>query len=390
MKNITNILLVAVFFNLLPAITQAQNTNEVKSNTEPINEIIDNGHELIIKQLVADKKDKANETYYSLQETAKKNNQLAFSYIDIIYINILTNNWDEGLKYAAQYKEKTKIDIIESDVKITNQLHGLIEKNNTTLEEELDDADITEADKDIIKLVLYAIENKTLGEEYENKLADHKTKYPNSEYTQFRKHFLPIPPVKFLYSIGVGTALIVPTGNFGDNFKSSTLFSFSMDVKYDWLYSSVYINYGNTKLKEDISYVTDLNFSEGDKFSYFESGIQFGYLLVRNDWFHLAPYAAIAGSALQTNVQSNSNNDEPEYNFMNTFAYGGGLHTQVKLIEGFARPNYYNHYSVYPIQNSLSLKCNIGYNFLNNCNCSSAKGDLFYAQVALVWGFGIF
>jgi hypothetical protein len=65
-----------------------------------------------------------------------------------------------------------------------------------------------------------------------------------------------------------------------------------------------------------------LNFELNEKFSYLDAGLKGGYFIVRSNRFHLAPYASISGSHLESTKYDDPKDKDLEYEIFNSFTYG--------------------------------------------------------------------
>ncbi|MDY0280037.1 MAG: hypothetical protein RBR35_05695 [Salinivirgaceae bacterium] len=76
-----------------------------------------------------------------------------------------------------------------------------------------------------------------------------------------------------------------------------------------------------------------------------------------------------------------------EIDIFNCAALGAGIHTEVKIFEFEAAP-YYGY--GYPMKSYLSVKFDAGCRWLTKTEHSEFKGNMAYARVAFIWGFGDF
>jgi hypothetical protein len=162
-----------------------------------------------------------------------------------------------------------------------------------------------------------------------------------------------------------------------------------MDFNVDRVFTSLYLNATNLKLKEPFTAISSydtLDFTLDEKFSYLDGGLKAGYFFIRNHRFHLAPYISISGSFLESMRYDDPDDNDLEYEVFNSFTYGAGLHTEVKLLH-FATSNYYYYGGT---DSHLSLKLEAGMNKMAKFKDPYAVGEITYITCALVWGFGQF
>ena len=159
-----------------------------------------------------------------------------------------------------------------------------------------------------------------------------------------------------------------------------------MDVNVNKVYTSLHVLASGLKLKEPFTGSTkyeNMQFQKNELFEYFDAGLKGGYFLIRNNRFHVAPYLSISGSYLKRD-RYDSDDDKYEYEIYDSFTYGGGLHTEVK-IANFAAKNGYAYDDTY-----ISVKLDAGCDMVTSFKNSHFQGDISYFSLAFVWGFGNF
>ena len=182
--------------------------------------------------------------------------------------------------------------------------------------------------------------------------------------------------------------MVFTTGDLASNFSNNASFNMGMDINIHKLFTSLYLHGSILKLQEPFMAVwrTDsLNLMCDEKFSYLDAGLKTGYFIVRNNCFHLAPYASLSGSFLESTKFDDPSDNELEYEVFNSFTYGAGLHTEIKLYE-YEYPSFY--YGV--TKGYLSMKLETGYNKILKFKDVLSTGDTPYFILAIVIGFGQF
>lgn len=375
----------------MSCITNAQIENEIRSYVDSSEVILNNGRKLLIQSIIDKDFEKSTEVYNYLQTVAARQGYLAFTYTDILYVSLLSHNWREWIDYAKNYDEKIALPVFKDDHYISDRMYNMIKDDTEELEQAIDQSDIGQEDKDLMKIMTHIISKKELDKEYTTLLNNFKSNYQPSKYEDFVDNFAPKAVIKASWNWGMGTTVISPQGKYGDKFYTNATFYMNTDINISKVYGSLYMGGGSLMLKEPLS-TTGYNFNGKDRLSYFEGGGQVGYFLARTNYLHLAPYASIGGSSLKSNIYD-TEEEEREFYVVNTFTYGLGLHTQVKIFEGEANPYgmygyaYPTHYTV---KQHIALKVNVGYNFLASHIYNQSKGNIFYAQIGLVWGMGDF
>lgn len=160
-----------------------------------------------------------------------------------------------------------------------------------------------------------------------------------------------------------------------------------MDVNIDRLFTSLYLHGSNLKSTVPLIAITPrdtLFFVSGDKFSYLDVGIRFGYFVLRSKRFHIAPFLSASGSFHQSKLYENPRDNNLEVRIFNTFTYGAGLHTEVKLHE-YSNPNNYGLNKGY-----LSFKLDAGCSKMSKIKTLAKDGAMPYLMLAFGMGFGQF
>ena len=198
---------------------------------------------------------------------------------------------------------------------------------------------------------------------------------------------MPRVRVKASFAWSLGSGMVITTGKLANNYKSNASINMSMDINIEKLFTSLYLNASGLKLKEPFSVTLNseiITFNRNESFHYLDAGLKGGYFFIRNERFHVAPYLSISGSFLESK-RFDPEDNEKEYQVFNSFTYGGGLHTEVKIKD----LSYTNVYG-YAQRSYISLKMEGGYNVIAKFNDNLSKGNTPYFTVAFVWGFGEF
>jgi hypothetical protein len=265
----------------------------------------------------------------------------------------------------------------------------MISLNSQAILSDSKSSQIDEQAKMLIEVLLTYIE-KTSDEEYNDMLAAYKKKFKNQKYDSFEKEFMPNKVIKASWNISLGSGMVFTTKDLSANFSNNASFNFGMDFNVHKVFTSLYLHGTNLKLKEPfmtVSSVDTVHYKLNEKFTYLDAGLKAGYFLARSNRFHLAPYASISGSFLESTRYDNAKDNDLEYEIFNSFTYGAGLHTEIK-VHDFKSNNMYYYGST--TNGYLSIKLEAGYNKILKFKDTYAIGDTPYIICALVLGFGQF
>lgn len=373
--------------------SQAQVEKEILTYQDSSRFIINNGRELIVDKIASYDFKGADEVYFYLQEKALEKQQLAFSYSEIIYINLITGNYAELLDYCKNYKTKSFLKVFSAERSIRQDLYQHFMEQVLDIKNDLQYTQLNTEELALLKLIIYVIEKEHLAGDYSGMLADFKEKYPDSEYLLFMDNFLPSAPIKSSFTWDMGPTIVSPQGEMGKTFNTTTTFGMSFDFNIRKIYTSFYINTGDMRANKAFS-IQNTNLYINDDYTYFNGGAKFGYFLCRNNRFHLAPYVSISGTTLRTNIYEGEEYNDAELELSNCFSYGAGIHSEIKLFE-FSAPYYYGFYGFYAAPSTslnqfFALKLDFGYNINTKSDYVYFEGNTFQTYIGIVWGFGIF
>ena len=382
--------LIALFLILLSAQVSAQIESEIKSYVDSTEILVNNGKRLLLENVRDLNYTKAAEIYSYLNEKTKLKQCEAFTYNEHLAITLLTSDWYTFLDKAENIKTTNKTVCYPRGYINQQELFDEIRKNNEFILQKTRDAKLKSEDLDLLEIYLLLFQPKKDEEAYNNKVKLFKKNYPNSKYNDFFKEYLPAPTSQQSMTFSMGAAGIFPQGNLKKMFDSSVGFSMAWDFCINKVYASLFFNFSNPKLLTPFDAVsndgTPFSFNTTHSFNYFEGGLKGGYYLYRGKYFHWAPYAAIGGITLESNLYKSSKDNDKELKILNSFHFGPGIHTEVKLF-GYKSSNQ----SIYGSPAGyFSLKLDAGYNVITNQKFEIFKGNTISAALTLVWGIGYF
>lgn len=385
----SKIVIFTIFIAVLSINANAQIENEINSMVDSTEIIINNGRKLLMKSLDENDFKKASKVYYYILTEVKDDNCSAFEFHEQLLIVSLISDWYKWLELAENIREYQKPICYSGVYQIRQKLYQLFKNQVESLMGQK--KDLPSEGEDLLDLYLHLIKNEEIDDMYNEKLKSFKKNYPQTKYEYFVNNFLPGPRTKGSFGFSFGTNQTFQTGNFGDMFSPGTMANMSLDFNINKVYTSFYFAGGNLSLKKpfDASFNNiDTSFNVNESFSYIEGGLLAGYFLVRNSRFHIAPYASISGNSLKSNIFNNDKNSEDlELTIIKSFICGIGLHTELQLFKFTTRGAYYGSY---PTKNHLSIKVDIGYNYITKHSFDQFKGNIFYIRPTLVWGMGDF
>ena len=380
-------LLFIVFFSLQSILTQAQIADEIRAFVDSSNFTVNNGRKLMVQELKARDYEKVKEIFEYLEETTKNKDFSAFLYSEVITIQFLIQDWDELLDNMWFFKDRSGRQINAEAPEIMSALYASVVRDIALIESEFEKINIDMESRRLLEIILYFFKNGSEDEIYSEMVKSYQKEYPDSRYEDFLLNFMPSVRIKASIGMSFGSGMIITTEKLAEDFSSNASFNMSFDFNIQRVFTSLYLHGASLGIINSFSIEKGgeiIDFSTEDNFQYIDAGLKGGYFLIRNKRVHLAPFLSISGSSLQSKLyESDTNRDE--YKIFNSFTYGGGLHTEIKIVE-------FNYASAYgqPTNSYLSLKFEPGYNFIAKYKDPYYHGNNPYFIAALVWGFGDF
>ena len=374
---------------------------EIKNYVDSTELLVKNGRRMLIENIQKNDYQKADEIFEYLSDLSQSLHCRIFGSAEEINISFLLEKWKVYLSgtrkadeyhpnsyrrpvYARYYDDRLlPLCYYISDRLESVTLSAAGEKADLFVSNAMKKNDLTQEEKDFIYLSssLYSVSIP----DYDAKYKDFKKNYPQSEYTQYLKRFLRGPEYKGGMTFDFGVSSFIPDGKLKEYFPQGIAGYFSLDFNWNKLYFSLSAEGGSQKVKKDFKISTHyytFDFRQGDTFSYSDAGLTVGYMLVRNNWIHIAPTIKVGGGSITSNVFKNA---DDEYSIYDSFTFAPGLHTEWKVYKLNQKASAFDDELAY-----LSIKLDGGYNFITNYKYSEARGNMFYARLALVLGIGVF
>ena len=366
----------------------SQIANEIESYVDSTEILVQKGRKMLFNELNESNLGKTKEIYDYLTNITKNQHYSAFYYIEDLYINMLTSDWESVELLISDYEKYKSKNIYSNTQELIYKLRAMTIQESEQVFSSCIKSSVNEQIKRIVDILLHYIKSGDSDYSYNKKLDLYKKEFKNSQYENFEKEFLPKKILKTSWNISFGSGMLFTTKDLSKNFSNNASFNMGMDVNVQKIFTSLYIHGTNLKLQEPFMAVSDIdtmNFKFGEKFSYFDAGLKAGYFLIRNERFHLTPYVSISGSYLESTRYKDTEDNDLEYEIFNSFTYGAGLHTEIKIYE-FTNSYYYGGMS----NTYLSIKLETGYNKILKFKDTYAIGDTPYINCAFVVGFGQF
>jgi hypothetical protein len=383
-------LLVFIFAGILSV--QAQIENEIRNYVDSTELLMNNGRKLLVQKILDEDILKARKIFYYLKDESASKKCTSFYYGEELYIYMALSDWNNWFNHAEKISELNNQGICYNFTeKYSDKLYKFLYQKVDSIQKEVDLQDFNAEDRELLNIFLYLVKSGKVDDEYDLKVNNFKKKYKNSKYNNFLTQFLPAPTFKGAFAYSVGPTYIIPNQKLAEVFNSGYLFNLTMDFNIKKVYTSLYVNTGLLELATPI-YFSDNNnnvvmtFNPGEKFSITGGGLSLGYFLVRSKIFHLTPFVTIGGYTLESNLYEDER--DPEYQIYNSFTYGPGLHTELKLFEFNLDQGMYGYYG--QSKSYISLKLDAGYDFITKHNSVDFKGNQTYFRFGLSWGIGEF
>lgn len=360
--------------------------NEIRTYIDSTELIVSNGRKMLEARLTDGDIRKAGEIYRYLTEVTKDKNMAAFNYTEEIYLNIILCDWKRLLEVLGDYENLRGRRVYSDSREILYILHDKIKADMDSLTSCYRNYGLADEDTELLDIIFYLIAEGSENKGYNTLLESFRKSYPLSRYNLLLKEYLPGKYLKAGMGFSIGTGMVYTTGNLYDSFNPAISGNMSCDFNIGRAYISLYFQAAGMKLKEPFS-VTDgytiLDFGLDEKFSYIDGGLKLGYFMIRGSGIQVAPYLTIGGSTLESR-RYDSYDDSREFKVFNSFIFGPGLHTEVKITD-FRYPAYYGFDRAY-----FSIRLQGGYNIVTTIRDDNFRGNVPYFAFAAVFGLGNF
>lgn len=376
------------FFLLTVYSLNGQIRREILSFVDSTELLVQQGRRMMLNELNNNNLEKAGQIYNHLSSATQHAPFAAFYFVEELYINLLTGNWPKVESLINTYNPNEKRRLYPNSPEVFSLLFKMVQERSSLILAGSKDAGINEEVWKMLDLIFYYHREDRQDEVFNKKLSDYKKNFRASAFPEFRKQFIPGRLFKGAINFSFGSGLASPGGDLASYFSGNASFNMGMDVNVDCLFTSLYLHGTNLKSRVPLIAITPrdtLFFENGDKFSYLDAGLRFGYFLLRSYRFHIAPYVSASGSFLESTLYEDPRDNKLEVRIFNTFTYGAGLHTELKLHE-------YSNRNIYGVTNKsyLSLKLDTGYSKMSKMKTLAKDGTMPYLMLAFVMGFGQF
>lgn len=379
---------IVLFFIAFSFQTKAQIVNEIISYVDSTELIVNNGRKFLLNRISVQDHEKAKEIFQYLTDYTKDQKYAAFDFTEEIYFHLLMGDWQALTSRMINYSQRAKRMSDPQGEEIVSLLHEKVALASDSLLRVCSQSGLDRESVKVTSLLLHLVKAGNPDYYYNKQLKEFRREYKKSVYDDFLLGYLPPLKIKSALSFSVGSGKIFLTDQLQQSFSSNASLNLSMDINYNKLFTSLYLNTSALKLKTPFtmfSAVDTLNFYKNDSFSYLDGGVKVGYFLIRSDRFHVAPCLTIGGAVLESDIYEYDQTKDAEFQVLNSFTFGPALHTEVKLFEykstdalGVTRSKY------------VSLKVEGGYNYITHIDFPEFKGHSAYVSIALAWGSGYF
>ena len=384
-KTITSLTMLAIMSMQL----YSQIDKEIVSYVDSTELMVNNGRKLIYKELNDSNIIKVKEIYDYLTQITYENQFSAFYYLEDMYINMLSNDWERVDQLMTDFKDYNQKIVYSDSQGLIYALYAILSESTDKILVSCQESNINYEAKRIVELILTYIKEGNTVEEYNALLKAYKRDFKVSGFDDFINGFLPKKTLKGSWCFAFGSGIIFKTDELAKSFPGSASYNMAMDINIQKIYTSLYLNGSRFKLYEPFTATTRFDvfhFTQNESFAYLDVGLKAGYFCLRNDRFHIAPYVSVSGSSLESTRYDDPDDNDLEYVMFSSFTYGAGLHTEILL---FNFP-YGSMYNSRPAQGWFSIKMDAGYNKILEEKDTNVIGDTPYITCALVLGFGTF
>ncbi len=318
---------VALFTPSISLFAQLEDFDEIVNYVDTAEMNIISGRKYLINAVKQDHKEDIRKGLDFLILEGGGNYNYSMSFYEYYGLCMLSTSFQDALDAIQGYSVNDATTYPSNDG-LGYAIYNALKAQKTQIQNQLyehimqDDASFV-----LQSLLVYYTTDAEPGSEYRQTNADFVKDNPNSSYSIFVKQNLPMPLPKGGTYFGLGVAMISPMGKYREFFDTGWGAFMSWEFMIQQFYVSVYFHGGT-------SYVTEpfvlegkddvLWFTNGDKFNYFTYGFDFGYDLIKDSRYLLAPALNVEGGYLESMLYD-ADEDGREGQMFNTFIYGASL-----------------------------------------------------------------
>tara|TARA_R110002050_G_scaffold298296_1_gene461352 strand:- start:4579 stop:5721 length:1143 start_codon:yes stop_codon:yes gene_type:complete len=372
----------AVFFSVLSSYAQNDMREAILSYTDSTQLLIENGRQLIVKHIIDHNYAEAGKVLNYLKNKAGSNYVVLYP-AEAILTSIATRDFQLFLYNARNFatllegkKKYPKYDDISYD------LHANIREEMMAIQQDLELADLSVADRDFIQLYLdyYNGEDQVA---LRKKVNNYRSRFPDSEYQNFLKE---IKSSSFAgrFNFGFGYLNERLSGEISHTIDPNISgLCMEMDFVMNRTYVSLYVG-GSIKTlysKTDLPILdTDWMYQQGNKVATIRYGLKVGYIVHSTNRVKTYPYVNIGGFSVT--AQADDIDVDEKNELMGSFMPGVGMASEINLLK-------WNSASMYGPLGFLYLKPNVGIDFLTTKK-EKFKGQSVSFSLTLGMAFGNF
>ena len=370
---------------LMPLFSAAQIVNQ-RDNVVTTQITYESANDELYDNLFNGNYETAKEIYYYLKELGDANEKEFFTREEVFYFYMFFNEWEKVSELMnSGFPEERFCGndwyIQAHDIRIIAYREVENLRNNCRK------AGLDQQTTDVLELFFLALEKGNFSESYYEHLDALLEKYDVLEYNDFVNDFLPLNLTDIGYTFGAGSSYAVPLGLHAEYFNPRPFISIYSGVSFDRLYCAVNFEIGNYPLQKsfDVYDPFTRTFEQGYRFTYTNVRPALGYMIVRNDHLHIAPYLSVGWIQMESTVYLNDVENK-EYQMVNFFNSSAGINFDIKLVKLPSLGNYEKN-RLTPF--SISLKIDTGLSLIGRYNSDfNGDGAIFYCNGILVLQVG--
>lgn len=372
----------AVLFSIMQSYAQNDMRETIMSYTDTTQMLIENGRQLIVKHIIDRNYTEAGNVLNYLKNKAGSNYVVLYPG-EAILTSIVIRDFQLFLynakNFATLVEGKKKYPKYED---ISYDLHASIREEMMAIQQDLEMADLSDADREFIQLYLdyYNSEDKVA---LRKKVNNYRSRFPDSDYQYFLKE---IKSSSFAgqFNFGFGYLNERLSGEISNTIDPNISgLCMEIDFVMNRTYVSLYVGGSINTLysKADLPILdTDWMYLQGNEVATIHYGLKVGYIVYSTTRVKTYPYVNIGGFSVTAQADDIDVDDKNE--LMGSFMPGIGVASEINLLN-------WNSASAYGPIGFLYLKPNVGIDFLTTQK-EQFKGQSVSFSVTLGMAFGNF
>lgn len=355
--------------------SQEEIRQNIISYTDSTELIIRNGRQLIVDNTIAGNHKEVNTTLNYLKEHVDKRYVILYP-VEELLVSLSTRNFPLFLYNARNFSSllegKTKVVFNQN---MLFELQEYLMNEMTFITEELDQANLSESEKEVIRLYIRYYMNDNF-EKLNRSLRQYLNDHPGSEYSDFLHEIKSLTTTaRFNFVLGYGNEIL--EGAIAETF-TNRIHVMNMEIEgfINKLYLSLFIGGNISRIDSELDLPVkdkDLIHDKEEKVSNLKYGFKVGRTLFSNSHIQIYPYLTIGGYEMNSQSKdfNTTDSDNPKNNLTGSFMAGFGAAGEIVLKR-------WTSFSSYNSSNYVFIRPQAGYDRFLSRKAHTNGSDIYF------------